>query len=600
MRARGAGEWRNKAWAQLPDASTWAAPLRNECLRLADEHFAERAAWVDCWAHWGRTGALTWHKCQRFAETIGVALPDATARDLCAAIRAVAHIQQDSSQHAALTAGSAILTRVRPYAPSWFRELIVHCIRHEWTACDDYRFFLRAVRLMRGVATGRAAQTARAHGFTKSDVEELEMGALTSEATLRRSADKYGVPYPALLQSYLAAHYPWINWDALRVCRQPFFVLPSDVPKLRGYLRASPTFGEALMAGRKARQLSMEAMATQLGWEIAYYDTVESGERVPEFGTLSKLEVFVPRAEMLRLLLAQQYPALLDPRRGYPHFIHPRLTVEPIHIPLNEPDLETRLHRYTTTPGSFGEELYWARRRAGYAINTVVETTGRRISRKLLYLFEHNLALPTTAEADILGAALGTTPSQRESWHAAMARTSTPDVSRALLGTLLAANGTLRIEQLRHPPDMATFRQLLRVFSTHTPATLATLLQRQFFPDLDLAALPCVRDGALPPPVLLVTGDAVGKLRRYVQRDTSSLGESILVGRLAVDRLWSLQETAARLDWTVSRLQEIEAGRAQRITPAERAAVARVFARPSDGPGAPPESTDSGAPLAQL
>lgn len=590
------------AWAQLPDASTWAAPLRAECLRLAGEHFAERATWVDRWAQWGRTGALTWCKLQRLTNTIGVALPDTTARDLCAAIHAVARIRQDATRdHGALTTGSAILRRVQPQAPPWFRELIVHCMHHEWSASDDYRFFLRAVRLMRGVATGRSAQTACAHGFTKSDVEMLEMGALTYEAILRRGAATYGVPYLTLVQSYVATHYPWVDWSALRVCPEPFFVLPSDAPKLRGYLRASPTFGEALMAARKARQCSVEAMATQLGWGISYYDTVESGECVPEFGTLSKLEAFIPRTEMLRLLLAQQYPTLLDPRRGYPHFVHPRLTVEPIHIPLNEPDLVERLHRYVTTPGSFGEELYWARRRAGDAINTVVEKTGRRISRKLLYLFEHNLALPTAAEAEILGTALGVTGAQREAWDAAMARTVTPDVSRALLGTMLTANGVLRIEQLRHPPDIATFRQLLRIFPTQPPEALAMLLQRQFFPDLDLAALPSVRQDGTPPPMLLITGDAVGKLRRYVGRDTPSLGERILVGRLSVDRLWTLQETAKRLGWSVVRLQEIEAGRAKRITPEEQATVARVFAPPPpNGPAASQRHADVDPTLAQL
>ncbi|MBI4238562.1 MAG: helix-turn-helix transcriptional regulator [Deltaproteobacteria bacterium] len=461
-----------------------------------------------------------------------------------------------------LTPRHGVVQRVFPTAEPWLVDCAIHLLNHARTAPDDVRVVLRMARLLQGVAT----RDAEAHGFTQGDVELLELGKLRRIPDANSVAAKYGLSVERFGRTYSATHFPQVEWNRLRVLR-PCVLDPADLPKVMAFMQRSPTLGEYLMAWRKQRGETMEAAGARIGRTPSAYDRLEANGAPPEWPTLATL---LPRAvhdDVRRLCMATWYPELLDPERGYPHFIYERLEREPLYIWRRESDPVGRIRAYARDPGSPGEQYYFARLRRGLSGTEVFQQTGRQVGPQLLPLIERNIVRPTPEEHAALCALLQL---DAATIGAQLAARSYPPMSRGIALDLVRADGSMDIARLRFRPTLRTFRALATVLNVPR-GRLARQINARFTPEFQPRDFPSFQGVSIP-----FTSDDLDKLRAFHALGHQTVAEMMLFARLRPKRCWAARRAAAKLGMTYDRYCCLES-RSAVPTPAELTLVAVVF-----------------------
>lgn len=297
----------------------------------------------------------------------------------------------------------AAARRILPAAPRWLHELLIHFYgtsKESEESPDRFGFILRAARLLRGISQDKAEE----HGFTHADLFKAEGGDKVRRPTFRRLAILYGVSYERLALAHWQTYYPDLDFQKLTLLRRPVFIDPQDEAKVRNYLRKSPTLGERLCLARMEKDLSFEeadSLMTAHGVNTQYYREAENNKAYPNLMTLRGLEkvLGIPMSELLSLILVTYYPRLR----------HARLQTEPVWIDpaCDGYDVE-KIEAYAKNPGTFGEEIFFLRKKRFLSLNDLAAETG--ISRKRLTAFEHNQKAPTDEERVTIRQRLSVSP----------------------------------------------------------------------------------------------------------------------------------------------------------------------------------------------
>lgn len=325
-------------------------------------------------------------KIHRLQTFYGLSFEDSLASQLVAALEQL-ELFKPQTQTEVFKASH----RLMPQASAIQRKLLAHFFAYRNESVDHFGFLLKTARLIRNALNGFSFQ------FRKA-----EKGTRICRDTLRTASLYYGIPYQALLYSYLQTVHPDCDFTELHFFCRPFYFEHHHIPKLEAY-KKRPTLGEMLCLAR-------------LGWDLSvveFLGAVRSYFPSGKFDTITynALEIN-QRSVIWRHLNAICAVLGLDAKQALRTFIdthyhqlnYPRLRNQPIYIDPHYNNERGKLTRYSENPSSLEEELFFQRKSLSITLAELGRKTG--ILRQRLSRFEEGKIRPTEQELEALANAL--------------------------------------------------------------------------------------------------------------------------------------------------------------------------------------------------
>gem|GEM_PF-6780574 len=517
--------------------------------------------------HWCGAGFWTALKLQRWRIHCGCVVTPETEVVICAAVDAV-----ESRYHAlSISQRQEKINILRAkicgdvIATVWQKDLVIHCLASLEASPDDFCALVRAARLLQG----RTWHDMMTDGeFTKEDLVKFERGLpVVSAQKLSAQARKYRIDEAQLAGAYARLHGAHIPWRQLHIAQPDYFISSTDRDLLAQLARDSPSSGEWLLHQRLCKGLSQHEQSTTAPWHTlnSRYGALESNTNYPEWNHVLKIPA-ASRDEFLRLILWTWHPTLRDTVRGYPHFIHPRLTTEPIYLQPEDATLPQVVTQWAHQPGTLGEALIWARLRptpqSRGAIVHSMRTRFHRtdISEQYITLLERNYLSLTPKKSPQKIPAAATTIHQLAAvldidpdiLLTAAAHTSLPTTNVSWTMKYIHTDGKVAWDKIPLYPKLSILRTLAAIDGCSVSDAAARLNPR-LHPTLAIEKLPSYPGHAVP-----IEADDALRMRLYALIGHRTIGERLTFWRLAAPRHWTVEESAAALGVRRARLSRFE------------------------------------------
>lgn len=428
--------------------------------------------------------------------------------------------------------------RILSGCPPWLADLLIHLYAWRGRLADHMAFVLKAARLLQGVSN----QEAEGKWFGSYFVDRVENGHRVRRKNFQILSTLYGIPAGRLAYAYWKTNGPREGSERLDFFpkgRGVFFD-ENERGKIGSYFQRTGTVGERAFFARTERDLSLGELAEASGIDRKTLERLEANLSYPEPDHVRLLcQIFlIPLDEFLWLLLKTFHPRL--------H--HPRLSSESLYLYPSETGEVRKLQAYERKPGTFGEEVFFLRKRRFWTLSDLSQRSGISIDR--LGFFEGNLVRPSDGELYELARAFGL--SQKHLQEKAD-QTTFKGLAKSLARRITTRTGEVAWDRLRFRPTIRVFREMVAELGVDS-AVSAREVNRRFSPDVEWETLSACEGRA----IYIAGPDDEARLRIYKVAGVQTTGEVLFFERTNVSRNWAIREAVEKLQIGRPELTSIE------------------------------------------